>query len=194
MSVCIIPARSGSRRIPNKNIRPFMGRPIISYSIATAQQSGLFDRIIVSTDGYEIAQVAERYGAEVMFRHAELARDEVGTQEVMESVLLDAYAESSEIACCLYPCAPFVTSNDLFAAIQMKILRPCRYVVAVAVDPLRDSGNFYVGEVSPFVEGVTLYGTYTGLYVMPPERAIDINAEADWIRAEQMYAALHKGE
>jgi len=171
----------------------FHGTPIIAYSINTAQASGLFSRIIVSTDGYEIAQVAERYGAEVLFRDAELARDEVGTQEVMESVLLDAYAESSEIACCLYPCAPFVTSSDLLAAIQMKILRPCRYVVAVAADPLRDIGNFYVGEVSPFVEGVTLYGAYTGLYVMPPERAIDINTLDDWTKAEQMYAALHKG-
>lgn len=65
--VCIIPARGGSKRIPKKNIKPFYGKPLIAYSIETAKQSELFDRIIVSTDDEEIAKIAKEYGAEVPF-------------------------------------------------------------------------------------------------------------------------------
>ena len=65
MNLAIIPARGGSKRIPRKNIKDFCGKPIIAYSIETAIKSGLFDKVIVSTDDEEIAEVARRYGAEV---------------------------------------------------------------------------------------------------------------------------------
>ena len=75
-NVAIIPARGGSKRIPGKNIRPFAGKPIIGYSIETALESGLFDRVIVSTDDEEIAEISRKFGAEVPFmRPAELAQD-----------------------------------------------------------------------------------------------------------------------
>ena len=81
--VAIIPARGGSKRIPRKNIRPFAGKPIIGYSIETARESGLFDRIIVSTDDEEIAAVAKEFEAEIPFmRPAELADDFSGTNAV----------------------------------------------------------------------------------------------------------------
>lgn len=86
--VAIIPARGGSKRIPNKNIKPFAGHPIISYSIKAAQTTGLFDRIIVSTDSEEIAAIARRYGAETPFtRPAVLADDFTGDVPVMLHVL-----------------------------------------------------------------------------------------------------------
>ena len=82
--VAIIPARGGSKRIPNKNIKSFAGRPIISYSIRVAQETELFNRIIVSTDSAEIAEVAKIYGAEVPFvRPAELSDDFTGTVPVL---------------------------------------------------------------------------------------------------------------
>jgi hypothetical protein len=68
MHLCVIPARGGSKRVPRKNIRGFCGKPMIAWSIAAAQESALFDRILVSTDDDEIAKVAEDYGAEVPFR------------------------------------------------------------------------------------------------------------------------------
>ena len=67
MRLALIPARGGSKRIPGKNIRSFCGKPILAYSIQTAQASGLFDRILVSTDSADIAEVARQYGAEVPF-------------------------------------------------------------------------------------------------------------------------------
>ena len=82
-AVAIIPARGGSRRILHKNIREFMGRPIIAYSIEAAQKSGLFEDIIVSTDSEEIAQVAANYDAHVSFRPPALCHNDIGTQEVM---------------------------------------------------------------------------------------------------------------
>ena len=66
-NICIIPARGGSKRIPRKNIKTFMGKPIIAYSIEAALQSGLFDEVMVSTDDEEIAEIACGYGAKVPF-------------------------------------------------------------------------------------------------------------------------------
>lgn len=115
-NICIIPARGGSKRIPRKNIKNFLGKPIISYSIEAALQSNLFDEVLVSTDDAEIAKVAEKYGAKVPFmRSAENANDFATTFQVIEEVLL-AYKKRGLVfteACCLYPCAPFVTAEKL---------------------------------------------------------------------------------
>ena len=79
MNICVIPARGGSKRIPRKNIKEFCGKPMIAWSIEAAIESGCFDRIIVSTDDAEIADVAEKFGATIPFmRPAELADDYKG--------------------------------------------------------------------------------------------------------------------
>ena len=83
-NICIIPARGGSKRIPRKNIKTFMGKPIIAYSIEAALQSGLFDEVMVSTDDEEIAEIACGYGAKVPFmRSAETSNDYAGTADVI---------------------------------------------------------------------------------------------------------------
>ncbi|GAB3894948.1 pseudaminic acid cytidylyltransferase [Spirosoma agri] len=111
-SVAIITARGGSKRIPRKNIRPFLGKPIIAYVIDAARQSGLFADVMVSTDDEEIATLARQYGASVPFlRKAETADDFATTADVLHEVL-NQYAHQSSLfnyACCLYPTAPFVT-------------------------------------------------------------------------------------
>lgn len=87
-NIAIIPARGGSKRIPRKNIKPFMGKPIIAYSIEAALQSGLFDEVMVSTDDEEIAEIACKYGAQVPFmRSAEMSNDYAGTDDVILEVL-----------------------------------------------------------------------------------------------------------
>ena len=114
--VAIIPARGGSKRIPNKNIKLFAGQPIISYSIRVAQETGLFDRIIVSTDSLEIAAIAREYGAEVPFRRpAELANDFAGTAEVVCHAIewLAKEGMQPEFICCIYPTAPFIQASYL---------------------------------------------------------------------------------
>ena len=84
MKLAVIPARGGSRRIPRKNIKQFCGKPIIAWSILVAQESGAFDRIVVSTDDVEIADIARDYGAYVPFmRPAKLSDDRTGTIPVI---------------------------------------------------------------------------------------------------------------
>jgi pseudaminic acid cytidylyltransferase len=114
--VAIIPARGGSKRIPKKNIKPFAGQSIIAYSIKAAEESNLFNRIIVSTDSKEIAEIAKSYGAEVPFmRPAELADDFAGTAPVLIHALnwLNEHGCYSKYFCCIYAAAPFIRSEDI---------------------------------------------------------------------------------
>jgi pseudaminic acid cytidylyltransferase len=111
MIAAIIPARSGSKRIPGKNTKLFAGRPIIAYSIQAAMRAGIFDRIIVSTDSPDIAAVAESFGAQAPFlRPPELADDFTGTDAVFLHALkwLRANDALPEQACCIYATAPFI--------------------------------------------------------------------------------------
>ena len=122
MNVCIIPARGGSKRIPKKNIRDFLGKPMLAYSIQAAIQSGLFQRIIVSTDSEEIADIAKQYGAEVPFmRPAELADDHAGTDAVMTHALkyCQTHGCDPKFACCIYATAPFIRVVDLVKGLDL---------------------------------------------------------------------------
>lgn len=123
-NLCIIPARGGSKRIPRKNIKPFMGKPIIAYSIEAALKSGLFEEVMVSTDDEEFAEVARQYGAQVPFmRSAVTANDFASTEDVLIEVLDEYKKQGKEFdnICCLYSTAPFVTAERLKEAYQMMI-------------------------------------------------------------------------
>ncbi len=115
-NIAIIPARGGSKRIPRKNIKNFLGKPIIAYSIEAAIKSNLFDEIMVSTDDEEIAEVAKKYGAKVPFlRSKETANDYATIADVINEVL-KKYEENSikfDNICCILATAPFIRENDL---------------------------------------------------------------------------------
>lgn len=116
MKLAVFPARGGSKRIPRKNIKPFCGKPIIAWSIAAAHGSGCFDRVIVSTDDAEIAQVARDAGAEVPFlRPPELSDDHVGTIPVVRHAIecQAAIGEAPSLVCCIYATAPFLVADDI---------------------------------------------------------------------------------
>jgi pseudaminic acid cytidylyltransferase len=120
-NLCIIPARGGSKRIPRKNIRAFLGTPIIAFSIKAAQDSGLFDEVMVSTDDAEIAQMAQFYGASVPFaRSSQTANDHATTAAVLTEVLTayDTTGHTFDRACCLYATAPLVTPDRLREALD----------------------------------------------------------------------------
>lgn len=121
-SVAIITARGGSKRIPGKNIRDFCGRPILAYSIEAALKSGMFDRVMVSTDDKEIAETAKAHGGEVpFFRSEKTAGDYATTNDVLLEVL-DEYEKRGEhfdLGCCIYPTAPFVTAQRLREAAEL---------------------------------------------------------------------------
>lgn len=121
MNIAIIPARGGSKRIPRKNIKHFCGKPIIAYSIEAALKSGLFEKIIVSTDDEEIADVARTYGAEVPFmRPRELSDDYTGTIPVIKHAIYNSGVELHRIKaiCGLYATAPFVQASFLQKAYE----------------------------------------------------------------------------
>jgi len=121
MKIAIIPARGGSKRIPRKNIKEFFGKPIIAYSIEVAQQCGLFDEIIVSTDDQAIAEVARTYGALIPFmRPANIADDYAPIMDVLKNAA-DWYAKEGKpisYMCCIYATAPFVQSMDVTAGFR----------------------------------------------------------------------------
>ncbi len=115
MKIAIIPARGGSKRIPGKNIKPFLGRPMIDYSIKTAIDSGIFDRVVVSTDSAEIAEQAIKSGAEVPFiRPDNLSDDFTITADVIAHAVNELSVEEKiDYICCLYATAPFVLPGYL---------------------------------------------------------------------------------
>ena len=120
--LAIITARGGSKRIPHKNIRDFCGKPIIFYSIEAALKSGLFDEVMVSTDDEEIANTARQAGAKVPFLRSEkTSGDFATTAEVIREVLeeYEARGEFFDLACCIYPTAPFLTHEKLKEAVQL---------------------------------------------------------------------------
>lgn len=119
MRIAIIPARGGSKRIPRKNIKLFHDKPIIAYSIEAAVKSGLFEKIIVSTDDDEIAEVARNYGAETPFlRPPELSDDFTGTGAVVAHAIqwLKDSGITPEYVCTLYPTAPLIQIDSLIDA------------------------------------------------------------------------------
>lgn len=114
--ICIIPARGGSKRLPNKNILQFHGKPMIAYAIEAAKNSALFDKIVVTTDSPTIKKVAELYGAEVPFlRKAELSDDFTHVGEVLTDALKMLQIDANEYSffCCIYPTSIFVTPSLL---------------------------------------------------------------------------------
>jgi len=121
MKIAVIPARGGSKRIPRKNVKEFCGRPMIEWAISVALESKLFDHIIVSTDDKEIGEIARSCGAKTPFiRPNELADDLTPTVPVVAHALklcLDI-GLSADYACCIYPCVPFLSPDDLKVAFE----------------------------------------------------------------------------
>lgn len=134
MNIGIIPARGGSKRIPDKNIKSFAGKPIIGWVIDAAARSGLFERIIVSTDNEEIAAVAIDCGAEVPFmRPAELADDHTGIIEVVQHSIAWMQEENIPVehVCCMLATAPFLQPDILSQAFNRLIELQAQYAFSV---------------------------------------------------------------
>lgn len=123
-TIAVITARGGSKRIPKKNIKEFMGKPIIAYSIETAINSKLFDEVMVSTDNEEIAKIALKYGAKVPFIRSEKNSDDYSTTVDVILEVLNKYKENGkefDYACCIYPTAPFITCEKLISGYNLLI-------------------------------------------------------------------------
>jgi pseudaminic acid cytidylyltransferase len=122
MNIAIIPARGGSKRIPRKNIKEFCGQPMISYAITAAKESGLFERIVVSTDDEEIADIANAWSAETPFvRPVELANDYTATVPVIAHAIEACLSLGWRFnnVCCIYPSVPFIQIDDLSGSLAL---------------------------------------------------------------------------
>lgn len=120
-AVAIITARGGSKRIPRKNVKEFLGKPILLYSIEAALNSGIFEEVMVSTEDEEIAELARKAGATVPFmRGEENANDYATTTDVLLEVVAEYEKRGKhfEFGCCIYPTAPFVTAEKLKAGME----------------------------------------------------------------------------
>lgn len=198
----IIPARGGSKRLPGKNLKPLLGRPLIWWTMQTAREAGL-NPVFVSTDSEEIAQQSIW---PVIRRPAELAQDDTPTLPVIRHALERA-EDTLDLkiypwVLILQPTSPLRHSGDIQNAIAMADSTSVSSVVSVArTTPLKGSeerggatfhtnGAIYLINRHTLLRG-ELYGPNPRLYLMPPERSIDIDYEDDFRRAEQ---AMHEKE
>ena len=138
MNLAVIPARGGSKRIPRKNIRPFAGKPMIAFAIDSALASGQFDKVIVSTDDAEIADIARQHGAEVPFmRPADLSDDFTPTVPVIAHAIRSMMdlGTAPELVCCIYPGVPMIDADDLRKAREHLLGSQAQYAFPVAPFP-----------------------------------------------------------
>lgn len=223
MRLAVIPARGGSKRIPGKNIAPFCGRPMIAYALEAAANSGMFDKIHVSTDSEEICQVVNALGFPVDFkRDVTLADDFTGLVPVLRWVV-DQYRLRGEVydqVCCIMPTAPLIRSQDLVEAFDSFTRHNARYLLLAAARfpvpiewAFRRSEDGLMTAVSP--ESLTRrsqdlqhayyecgpFTIYNSLhlasdnplagqvlsYVLPAERAVDIDTPEDIVYAERLF-------
>ena len=173
MRLAVIPARGGSKRIPRKNVRDFCGRPMIGWSIEAARASAVFDRIVVSTDDAEIADVARAHGAEVPFmRPAELSDDRTGTTPVVAHAVAWHRAQGLAPAevCCLYATAPFVRAADLQRGLQA----------------LSDSGARFAFSVTSYA-----FPIQRAIRITPAGRVAMFHPEHAQTRSQDLEEAFH---
>jgi pseudaminic acid cytidylyltransferase len=156
MNIAIIPARGGSKRIPRKNIKDFCGQPMISYAIAAAKESGLFNHVIVSTDDEEIAQISNKWGAKTPFiRPVELANDYTATLPVITHAIesCQALGWKFDNVCCIYPSVPFIQVEDLKGALKRITSSGADYCFPVTKYPTAVQRALKVlrdGKIEPF--------------------------------------------
>tara|TARA_A100001015_G_scaffold297557_1_gene379220 strand:- start:170 stop:826 length:657 start_codon:yes stop_codon:yes gene_type:complete len=186
--IAIITAREGSKRIKNKNIISFFGKPIISYSIKAAKKSKLFQDIIVSTDSKKIKKVSLQYGASVPFlRSKKLADDKTGTHEVVKNFLKNS-KKKYDYVCCIYPTAPLIRYKDLIKGYEKLKKNKSKYIFSANLvekskkkfftrgqNKFEDSGQFYWGTYNKWMKNSNLIGKESLIIKIPLSNAHDLN-------------------
>jgi N-acylneuraminate cytidylyltransferase len=217
MVVALIPARGGSKRLPGKNVRLFGGRPLIAYSIALARSVSGIDRCVVSTDDKEIAEVARRWGAEVIDRPAELATDTATTasaaRHAVERIVAGGAVPSALVT--LQPTNPLRTVEMVEEGLALFLARRPDSVVSVAPvtsktgsvrngfylpdyipgtrsqdlqERVHETGQLYVSDAALVLERGELFGTrMLALQADPRFASADIDTSEDFELAESLY-------
>lgn len=219
---CIIPARGGSKRIPQKNIKPFLGKPLIAYSILCAKNIGA--EVIVSTDSEEIARIAEEWGANVPFlREKALSDDFTPTLDVIQDAILHLEISHTSLVIALYPTAPLLNPQILQKALECKDEKSLYVFSATEFDssPFRgfsyenqtlkmlynehintrsqdlpklyhDAGQFYIGLAESFVQKKPIFSPQSTPYILPSMYVQDIDTLEDFKLAELKYRVIYE--
>jgi len=220
-NLAIIPARAGSKRIHKKNIKTFLDKPIMAYSIELAKNSGLFDEIMVSTDYKEIAEIAQLYGASVPFYRSKENADDFAT---LNDVLVETLKKYNELeksfhyVCMILPTAPLISSKTLEKAFSIMTsgnfdsIRPivkfsypiqrafrCSEGKIEMINPeykttrSQDLESTYhdAGQFYWINKGKSLLDDHKGGIIIPETEAQDIDSEEDWKMAEIKYKLIH---
>jgi len=195
----IIPARGGSKGVPRKNLKKLCGKPLIAWTIEAAKKSKLFDRYVVSTEDEEIAEVSKKYGAEVIHRPPELARDETPILPVLQDALKKIDAT---VVVLLNPTSP-IRNSDLIDHCIRRFLDSgadslatgfmCKYKEYGTHDRRRqdiegffyDDGNVYVIKADLIKKG-DRFGKKIERVITAKEQNIDIDDDFDFWLAEQI--------
>jgi N-acylneuraminate cytidylyltransferase len=217
MNIAIIPARGGSKRIPRKNIKLFFGLPVISYAIARARECEVIDKVYVSTDDIEIADIANKFGAQVIqLRPSFLATDKVTTIQVMsyESNFLSKINSNIINICCIYPVTPLLTSSSILEGYKVLEKSNWNYVVSAIKNfpssttftigeaggictrkkiintfkrNYSDAGQFYWGGIASWKLGKEIISNNSTIIELPKKSVIDVNTHRDWKLCEELY-------
>lgn len=219
--VAIIPARGGSKRLPRKNILDIGGKPMLSYPIDVAKQSGLFDEVIVSTEDAEIKEIASAAGANVMDRSEDLATDQSTADQVCIDVLKQL-ENKPDLFCMIYPTAIFIQADDLVRSEQQ--IKDGDVVMAVSSYPIHpykalenkdgflkpvypvendqksqtypnwvaSNGTFYWAHTDKFLNNPTFFPDALVGYELPFNRGLDIDEPEDYERACELMGGKTK--
>ena len=219
--IAIITARGGSKRIPRKNIKEFMGKPMLAYAIQAALDSKIFDEVMVSTDDKEIADIAQIYGAKIPFMRSEKTANDFATTADVLNEVIDEYKklkQKFETICCIYPCVPFLTGDILKNAYQkfkdsgaerltpvVKFSFPIQRAFKVNENGLleyREPENApkRSQDLEPMYHDVGMFYFYKAdkinssslaMYEMDEKNIQDIDTIDDWQIAEMKYKVMH---
>ncbi|MBA4745330.1 MAG: pseudaminic acid cytidylyltransferase [Muricauda sp.] len=214
-NLAIIPARGGSKRIPRKNLKHFLGKPIIAYSIELAIQSNLFTEVMVSTEDEEIAAIAKKFGASVPFLRSKKNSDDFATLSEVIDEVLSTYKTQFDFICCILPTAPLASLealNEGLSVLQKNQYDSVRPVVefsypiqrAIKIDSDNRMHFFFpehyksrsqdlepsyhdAGQFYWMTSKERLHGAKKGVVVINGNQAQDIDTEKDWELAELKY-------
>lgn len=219
--VAVITARGGSKRIPRKNIKEFMGKPMLSYAVEAAVNSKVFDEVMVSTDDVEIAEIAKQFGAKVPFMRSEkTANDFATTADVLEEVVSEykKRGKTFDELCCIYPCVPFLTADVIKNAYEKfktsgadRLTPVVKYSFPIQrAFKLKEQGLLEYREpenapkrsqdLEPMYHDVGMFYFYKtekmnsdkiAMLEMDEAMVQDIDNDSDWQMAEMKYRIMH---
>ncbi len=206
MNIAIIPARGGSTRIKNKNFKYFFGKPVISYSIATALNSKLFSEVIVSTDNEKLIYVSKKAGAKVFFKRPNyLSKNNIPIIDVVSHAIKELKKNNFEPTnvCCIFPVSPLLTKEMLIKGLSYLKKKKLNYVFPVtnytnsnlnkliihngkiSKNKIKgkiffDAGQFYWGKTSAWKKKLKIFGSNSGVLNLSSSKLVDVNIPSDW--------------